>query len=106
LNYPTQPGMEEIFRSQSETLVRQLAMLCAVRLKVEAKEQILLSKTINLTRFIRLASLDHLKDVPEMVNARRVLAMITPSPDMMKPGFTMDTFSLLDQSSLLKGRQN
>lgn len=51
-----------------------------MRLRLEAKEQVLLHKTINLNRFIRLASLDHLRDSPEMANAKKFLEIISISP--------------------------
>lgn len=98
--------MEELFRAQSKQLVNQLATHCMMRLKVENKEQILLSKTIHLTRFIRLASLDHLRSAPEMENAKRVLAMISPNPNMMQPLDKANNTSILAHTLPLDGRLN
>lgn len=98
--------MEEIFKERSAYIVTQLAAMCTVRLRLEVKEQIILSKTINLSRFIKLASLDHLKESPEMENARRVLSMIAPNPNLMNSGFSVQTFSYLDRKMGLEDRKN
>jgi hypothetical protein len=80
--------MEEVFKNQSQFLIRQLSTLAVMRIRLEAKEQILLQKTINLNRFIRLASLDHLRDSPEMANAKKFLEIISAGSSnqgMVKP---------------------
>jgi hypothetical protein len=70
--------MEEQFRKQSSVLVEQLSKLCTMRLVVESKQQILLSRSIYLSRFIKIAALDHVKGLPEMENARKMLALTLP----------------------------
>lgn len=72
--------MEEVFKNQSQFLLKQLSTLAVMRIRLEAKEQVLLHKTINLNRFIRLASLDHLRNSPEMANAKKFLEIISISP--------------------------
>jgi hypothetical protein len=69
--------MEEVFKNQSLFIIKQLSTLAVMRIRLEAKEQVLLQKTINLNRFIRLASLDHLRDSPEMANAKKFLEIIS-----------------------------
>ncbi len=69
--------MEEVFKNKSKFLIRQLATLGVMRIRMEVKEQILLQKTINLDRFIRLASLHHLKGSPEMAYAKKFIDMIS-----------------------------
>lgn len=68
--------MEEIFQNQSKLLVKNLATQAVLRIRLEVREQVLFQKTLNLNRFIRLASLHHLKDSPEMANANKILGIV------------------------------
>lgn len=69
---------ESSFPEKNKSTQSQLAQLCQMRNKVEQKQQILLSKSISLARFIRIAALDHIRDLPEMDNAKKLLAMTLP----------------------------
>jgi hypothetical protein len=65
--------MEERNDNPSVSLTSQLARLGMMRLEMEIKQQILLSKSIYLSRFIKIAALEKAKDFPEIEGAKKVL---------------------------------
>lgn len=99
--------MEEVFKNQSKFLIRQLATLGVMRIRMEVKEQILLQKTINLDRFIRLASLHHLKGSPEMAHAKKFIDMISAgSGNSLKQNTKGKSFFEFDPDSEILGGLN
>lgn len=72
--------MEEVFKKQSQATIKNLATLSLMRVRLEMREQVLLQKTLNLNRFIKLASLDHLKGTPELAHAHKYLEIISGGP--------------------------
>ena len=85
--------MEEEFKIKSKILTEQLARLCSMRLVLETKHQILLSKSIFLSRFIKIAALEHVKDFPEIENARKLLSMTLPNIEISKMKPSWDLFN-------------
>lgn len=69
---------ESLFPHKGKSIENQLAYLCQMRQKVEQKQQVLLSRSVSLARFIRIAALDHIRDLPEIENARKLLAQTMP----------------------------
>ena len=84
--------MEEEFKTHSKILTEQLARLCTMRLVLETKHQILLSRSIFLSRFIKIAALEHVKDFPEIENARKLLSMTLPNFEISKIKPSWDQF--------------
>ena len=70
--------MREFFSERSKLLQRQLSQLYTLRLSEEKDQQVLLSKSIHLSRFIKIASLDHIQNAPEIDGAKRVLSSFLP----------------------------
>jgi len=85
--------MEEEFKIKSKILTAQIARLCTMRLVLETKHQILLSRSIFLSRFIKIASLEHVKDFPEIENARKLLSLTLPSFEISKMKPSWDQFN-------------
>jgi len=85
--------MEKEFKKHSKILTEQLARLCTMRLVLETKHQILLSRSIFLSRFIKIAALEHVKDYPEIENARKLLSMTLPNFEISKMKPSWDQFN-------------
>jgi len=98
--------MEEEFKEKSKILTEQLAKLCSMRLLMEAKQQILLSRSIYLSRFIKIASLEHVKDFPEIENARKLLSMTLPNFEISKMKPNWDQFGIVDKNGSNWGNIN
>jgi hypothetical protein len=76
--------MKEPFREESKLVQKQLSKLYTMRLAMETKQQVLLSKSIYLSRFIKIASLDHIRNAPEIDGARKLLSTILPNLRMRR----------------------
>lgn len=70
--------MEEDFKNDSKYVQEQLSKLYTMRLSMEAKQQVLLSKSLFLSRFIKIASLDHIQNAPEIDGARKLISGFLP----------------------------
>lgn len=96
--------MEELFKKQSTIVQQQLCRLYSMRLTMETRHQVMLSKSIYLSRFIKIASLDHIRDAPEIDGARKLLSSILPDLKIKK---STDSFkSLVSKSSYFKNNDN
>ena len=70
--------MERLFSKEDALVIKQLSSLCCLRPKLESRQQYLLIRSVLLTRFIRLASLRHLRNQPEITLARKLLSRMLP----------------------------
>ncbi len=89
-------SMEDLFRQQSKFVQEHLSKLYTMRLSMETKQQVLLSKSIYLSRFIKIASLDHIRNAPEIDGARKLLSGILPDLKIKK---SSDSFKNLVSTS-------
>ncbi len=97
---------EENFIFQSKVITSQLSKLCEMRLVMESKQQILLSRSIYLSRFIKIAALEHVKDFPEIENARKLLSLTLPNFEISKSKPNWDSSNLIDRRGLNWGNIN
>ena len=70
--------MENRFENHVRKVHLELTANCVLRHQTEMKQQIMLSKSIYLSRFIKIASLDRMRNGPEMDDARRFLVRMFP----------------------------
>ncbi len=82
--------MEERFnRKEAAATAKHLSALCNLRPRLESRQQHLLIRSLLLTRFIRVASLRHLQNKPEITLARRILSGILPELLPLEKGSSM-----------------
>jgi len=94
--------MEELFRNRSKIVQHQLSQLYIMRLSMETKQQVLLSKSIYLSRFIKIAALDHIRNAPEIDGARKLLSSILPDLKIRKSTESFKSLVSLSASNLDK----
>jgi hypothetical protein len=70
--------MDKQDRLESKLLIKKLAHLCAMRDNMLARQQTMLSRSVNLARFVRLAALDHVRHSPELHLAKKYLGTMVP----------------------------
>ena len=96
--------MEGIFKKkESEATVQHLSALYCLRPRLESRQQNLLIRSLLLTRFIRLTSLRHLKNQPEITLARRILSGILP--DLLPLERSGSLLKMLSEVSAGKGNR-
>jgi hypothetical protein len=70
--------MEKRFEKHVRKVQQELSAQCVLRQPTEMRQQVLLSKSVYLSRFIKLASLDRMRNGPEMDDARKFLMTMVP----------------------------
>ena len=96
--------MDRIFSEKDAELHRQLCSLYTLRPKLESKQQNLLIKSVFLTRFIRIASLDKLRNQPEITIARKLLSGIMPDLKPLEGSGSM--MHLIEKTKLALGNRS
>ena len=96
--------MDRIFSEKDAELHKQLCALYTLRPKLESKQQNLLIKSVFLTRFIRIASLDKLRNQPEITIARKLLSGIMPNLKPLEGNGSM--MHVIEKTKLALGNRN